>query len=279
MSVFPLSAPHEDKDICFHYAGIEQCTSGQSCKTVRDQYVFYFVFSGRGIIRYGYTSYVLTCGNGFFFFPGDIIDYRADIEAPWQYAWLGFSGKTVDRLLSMIGITREQPLYRSREPENTCTNLRRCIDLLSHTRSEIERLSQLYGLFSVLERHRAMDTHESTDIVQPLDYVDAVYKFIRSSYARKDCSIESMADKLGLTRTYLSALIRRRTGTTPKALLTAYRMEQAKLLLTRTILPISDIAEAVGYADPLCFSRAFRKFAGISPTTCRQRNYRGPRKT
>jgi AraC-like DNA-binding protein len=272
----PNNPIREDQDLRFHYAGIEQCSPGHSWKNIRDQYVVYFVLSGRGLVRYGCASYTLSAGNGFSFFPGDLSEYRADIDDPWQYAWIGFSGKTAEQLLSAIGITRDQPVYRSREPEAAGAQLRRIVEVLAHSKSEFERMSQLYGLFYTLERHRCTDSVDTADSVLPIDYVDAAYRYIRASYSRKDCTVESMAQRLGLTRNYLSALLRKRTGMSPKALLTNYRIAQAKLLLSRTLMPIAEIAEAVGYADPLCFSRAFHKVVGISPSACRQMTYKYP---
>ncbi|WP_309473831.1 helix-turn-helix transcriptional regulator [Paenibacillus thiaminolyticus] len=45
-----------------------------------------------------------------------------------------------------------------------------------------------------------------------------------------------------------------------------YRMERASELLKAGIFPIRDIAVSVGYANPLYFSRAFKKKFGMSPS-------------
>jgi AraC family transcriptional regulator of arabinose operon len=43
------------------------------------------------------------------------------------------------------------------------------------------------------------------------------------------------------------------------------RMTRARGLLDRTTLTIAEIARAVGYDDPLYFSRHFRDRHGVSP--------------
>lgn len=52
-------------------------------------------------------------------------------------------------------------------------------------------------------------------------------------------------------------------------LLNAARFELAQQLLANTALPVSEIATALRYDDPNVFSRAFRNWAGLSPTQWR----------
>ncbi len=44
------------------------------------------------------------------------------------------------------------------------------------------------------------------------------------------------------------------------------RMQRAAELLTHTELPVIQVAQSVGYEDPLYFSRVFRQRWGVSPT-------------
>jgi AraC-like DNA-binding protein len=53
-------------------------------------------------------------------------------------------------------------------------------------------------------------------------------------------------------------------------LLAGARRELAMQLLANTRLGVGDIARALGYADPNVFSRAFRGWAGVSPTIWRE---------
>ena len=53
-----------------------------------------------------------------------------------------------------------------------------------------------------------------------------------------------------------------------------YRVEQAEILLKETDRKIGDIAELVGYADAMTFSKMFKKYKGISPQQYREEQYR-----
>lgn len=66
-------------------------------------------------------------------------------------------------------------------------------------------------------------------------------------------------------------------GTSFQALLDQVRQRDAQQLLSNPALPIKQVAEAVGYADPANFARAFAKWTGLSPRAWRHRAENGPR--
>ena len=83
-------------------------------------------------------------------------------------------------------------------------------------------------------------------------------------------TVEQLAAKVGLERTYFSSLFKEKTGFSPYQYLTRLRIQKARLLLTETNHSIAQIAELVGL-DPRNFSRLFKKFTGKSPLTYRKR--------
>jgi len=56
----------------------------------------------------------------------------------------------------------------------------------------------------------------------------------------------------------------------PQEYLINFRIEIASELLRTTTEPIGSIAVAVGYSDPLTFSKAFRKKTNMTPTEYRK---------
>lgn len=59
-------------------------------------------------------------------------------------------------------------------------------------------------------------------------------------------------------------------GTTFQHLLDEVRMQHAQKLLLNSRLSIENIAQQIGYADAANFTRAFRRWTGLSPTAWRQ---------
>lgn len=94
-------------------------------------------------------------------------------------------------------------------------------------------------------------------------------------FASLDISMDERARRLGLGITELRDAVRTATGSTPIELLVQSRIRMAQQLLVDTELPISRIAELVGYADAAYFSRLFARRSGVSPSRHRAQFTRG----
>ena len=83
-------------------------------------------------------------------------------------------------------------------------------------------------------------------------------------------SLGELADSMNLSIGHLSTLIRRETGLSFSEYVTAKRMEDAKKLLCQENLSVEEVAEQVGYHDYFYFTKAFKKYAGVSPSVYRK---------
>lgn len=68
-----------------------------------------------------------------------------------------------------------------------------------------------------------------------------------------------------LSPNYFRRLFREQTGTTVTGYLTRLRMHEARYRLRETTEPVKEIARAVGYNDPLRFSKTYHQFWGRAP--------------
>lgn len=83
-------------------------------------------------------------------------------------------------------------------------------------------------------------------------------------------SIERLAREAAMSR---SAFVERFTalvGMPPIRYLTCWRLHTAKLQLSETRLSIAHLAHSLGYASEEAFSRAFKRYAGMSPARWRE---------
>ncbi|HEB27153.1 MAG TPA: arabinose operon transcriptional regulator AraC [Porticoccus sp.] len=83
-------------------------------------------------------------------------------------------------------------------------------------------------------------------------------------------SIEQLAEHAKLSSSRLSTLFKQHTGTSIVKWREEQRMSQACQLLTYSSKPINQIADSLGYSDPLYFTRCFRQHFGRSPRQYRQ---------
>ncbi|MEX0777843.1 MAG: AraC family transcriptional regulator [Phycisphaeraceae bacterium] len=83
--------------------------------------------------------------------------------------------------------------------------------------------------------------------------------------ACENVSIEELAAQVQMSSDHLRALFHQRFGRSPLEFRIELRLAMARELLCSSNLYIKEVAHRVGYADPLYFSRAFRRHFGISP--------------
>jgi AraC-like DNA-binding protein len=94
-------------------------------------------------------------------------------------------------------------------------------------------------------------------------------EFVARHYADKGLSIGKAAEKLTISESYLSKLLKRRLGTSFVDYLADYRVARAKELLASSDMRSYEVAEAVGYPDARYFAAIFKKRSGLTPSEFR----------
>lgn len=79
------------------------------------------------------------------------------------------------------------------------------------------------------------------------------------------------ADKLCISKRYLSALVNKQTGRTPKDFIDTRCTQEIKLLLHNTTDSLQNIALKLRFPDQSFFSRYFKKNAGLTPMAFRSK--------
>ncbi|GAB3509897.1 AraC family transcriptional regulator [Pseudoxanthomonas daejeonensis] len=86
-------------------------------------------------------------------------------------------------------------------------------------------------------------------------------------------SLAELARAAGTSRTVLAERFQQLVGTSPMQYLTQWRMLMAANLLRRGNIPLSRVAEEVGYQNDTSFSRAFRREYGQPPAAWRRTTF------
>ena len=82
-------------------------------------------------------------------------------------------------------------------------------------------------------------------------------------------SLADLAALSGLSVYHFARAFMRSTGLAPHQFQISLRMERARLLLSRSTDPVTDIALSLGYDSSQSFARAFRIAHGTSPSRYR----------
>jgi AraC family transcriptional regulator len=94
-------------------------------------------------------------------------------------------------------------------------------------------------------------------------------------HVRDSLDLNSISRVAGISEFHFARLFKAATGVTPFQFVTQVRIARAKELLRKTRLPISEIAERVGYQKPSHFSDRFRAVSGSGPDAYRKSGGRG----
>ena len=103
----------------------------------------------------------------------------------------------------------------------------------------------------------------------PDDPIQLAIQYIRAHY-QEEISLERVARAVALSPAYFSRLFQKRTGSGVREYIIWLRIEAAKFLLKETLLPVGEIAEAVGYQDANHFSVVFKRKVGVPPNHFRK---------
>ncbi|MBD2864321.1 helix-turn-helix domain-containing protein [Paenibacillus oceani] len=89
--------------------------------------------------------------------------------------------------------------------------------------------------------------------------------YIDRHYADYHFSLQTMAEALGMSSSYLSRYFKDQTGYTVSQVLNQVRMNQAKALLRAEDISIAELVSRIGYASTSSFIRKFRECEGLTP--------------
>jgi AraC family transcriptional regulator len=84
-------------------------------------------------------------------------------------------------------------------------------------------------------------------------------------------SVEELAAHSGVTPSHFCRIFRKATGVSPHQYVMRARLDRARTMLEQSDTPIAMIAEALGFTSQSHFTRAFRQFAGETPSDFRKR--------
>ena len=97
------------------------------------------------------------------------------------------------------------------------------------------------------------------------DIIRKAKAYIDEKYADEDISLKTVADAVGLSAPYLSAIFKREVHQNFSEYLTKVRIQHAKELLCCTSKLIYEVAYEVGFRDYRYFSQIFKKQTGQTP--------------
>lgn len=119
----------------------------------------------------------------------------------------------------------------------------------------------VYEILEQMERQNVI-------AVKP-DLVAQAVRYIHEHY-QEPITLEILLEHLSCSSRQLLRAFKKQVRTSPIDYLIQLRMSKAKQLLLSTDFTLKEIAESVGYTDSYYFSRIFKKYEGVSPTSFKE---------
>ena len=255
------------KDIQVYEVGRQKCPSKHSYgPIVRGKFILHYVVDGQGKLCMNGQEYTICGGEAFVIYPQELAYYVADEINPWRYLWVVFEGEKSEEVLRELGVTEEQPMFF---PKENSSAILACMEkLLYEYEQEYLTVANFYTLLQTMKNCRKEQQKPKVQLQQY--YVDQIKRYMEHRFA-EDVKVSELAEHCGLNRSYMTKFFTENTGISPKEYLMQYRMDKAKDLLRKEEMPVSNVAYAIGYSDPLAFSKMFKKREGMSPLEYREK--------
>ena len=100
--------------------------------------------------------------------------------------------------------------------------------------------------------------------------IDAAYGELLAQNIKTETSVGFYAEKLCISKQYLSLLVKEKTLVTISTVIASMRIEMAARLLRDRDLSIQQVAEQMSFSDQSSFGKFFKKHTGLSPLKYRQ---------
>lgn len=227
-------------------------------------YVFEYVIKGTGTIVYNGKSYTASKGDVYILQQGSTHHYFADPEDPWVKIWFNVEGALVSTLLTTYGLTQHIviPIYN----EKVCALFYEFLALAKqpHSLEEIFRdcSRKFFDIILALHTFTERGLHERTKNAH-------LIKSLLDNNIHAQFSLDELSKRLFYSKSYIISVFKEEFNQTPYSYLMSRKIEEAKHLLTDSVLSIKDISHSLCFSDAHYFSNQFKQYVGLSPKAYR----------
>lgn len=249
--------------------GLEKCTPDKVVHYLpgRPYYHLHVILSGKGSLTVAGQTQNLHFGQMFLTRPDEECTYRPDPEDPWTYCWMSFDGAKAAYYVESAGFKSGvywQDCYVDHQEFNTLVQ-----KVLSRPEltlaNDLLRLGALLAYLSLAieSNYKSQQVVRHRHEYAPDVYVNHALDYIRKHY--DSIKVTDVARYIGINRSYLTNIFKKKMGVSPQEYLLQYRLDKGCKLLLETRLSIQEVAQRIGYDNPLTFSKMFKSVYGVSP--------------
>ena len=139
-------------------------------------------------------------------------------------------------------------------------------------------MAQINAIFAILlggTPYRVLSDTENMTQTRNAERMHRILHYLETHYS-EPVRLSEIAEREGLTQTYLSHLFREQLHIPFQEYLARLRLEAAMLLLRQSDTTLTDAAYACGFSDPKYLNQSFLKNLGMTPRQWLQENRPAP---
>lgn len=212
---------------------------------------------------------IVTKGNMVLFRPGEPQVYYYYAADKTEVYWVHFTGSQVQEYLDHYELPHEENVFYTGSSPDYQWLYNQMIQELQLKRANHEELLRilLRHVLLMINRYIKEGHKSSSDVTNE---VERAVHYFNENY-NKPISIEQYAEEHMISKNWFIYCFKEVMKVTPMQYIVQLRISVAKNYLEKSDKNITEIADAVGYDNPLYFSRLFSKYTGMSPKEYRNK--------
>ena len=228
-----------------------------------DEWEMHYFIQGAGSFKNAGVTRMLQPGSVFFSAPGEVHTVMPSSKTtPITYYAI---------LFRIIGDDRDflellEEIERHRKNCNIGTNYRFFFEelkdkFLSHNRARVNSGIHQFISFLYMLTDDSGEFHYSDGSNA---HIERSLRIMQNNVFEK-LTLEELADKLKLNKSYFIRLFSKKMNTTPMKYFTRLKIEAASSMLISTAMPIYEISDKLCFYSEFHFSKSFKQHKGLPP--------------
>jgi AraC-like DNA-binding protein len=252
-------------DIIPIFAGFESCKKSYSFGPhIRNHYLLHYCLSGKGKLFDKFGEHSISKGELFVIRPGEITTYTADADDPWEYVWFHSLDPNAEKMFRFLQQDDTSNVFKYHDV-SALENFASKIQLMNGACvSSAQMLEYFLHVFNAQFTPPPPIQKSLTET-----YFNYAIEYIFAHLSNK-ITVKDLTTVLGITQPYLYRIFQQKANKSPKQYIDSCKLNHAKTLLKETNMSVKQIAETVGYENPLVFSKFFSSSEKRSPSEYRK---------
>ncbi len=228
-----------------------------------------YIASGKAHFHFGNEEKIVPAGHMVLYRPKEPQQYEYYGADQTEVYWVHFTGGNVTNLLRSYGLTNDKKVFYCGSGLEYQNLFRAMIDELQMCRDSYPEMLEMYLRQIFIRLERCFHAPIKLDNSHASEEIDKAAAYFNEHYSEQ-INIDAYAEKNHVSTSWFIRNFKLYTGFTPMQYILSKRIYNAEALLQNTQYNITEIAQIVGYENPLYFSRIFKKAKGLSPTEYRK---------